>query len=160
MVDSSDKIVSFNIGQELSTEQLEKIERTINIGLTVSLVKSVEQLDKKLDQVQELADKLFEAYKGRVEAQLDADTLDDSELFSMTNSFLKIMIDIIEVKRRISNGRNLVVVSKMSDQDRAFLDLLKMVKSKAKQEKLKKYVKKLIDGTGLNDYGEADDANN
>ena len=141
-MDALDTFISS--AEKLSTQDLAALSKTINIGLTTSLISSLSELDKRLASIEALSEGVYAAYSRRLQAEIEADVLTLDQLQKLNENLTKTMLDIVEVKRKVFNGKELFNSQVMSDQDRAFLDLLKMLDTEEKRNKLKVYVSELI----------------
>lgn len=141
-MDALDTFISS--AEKLSTQDLTALSKTINIGLTTSLISSLSELDKRLASIEALSEGVYAAYSRRLQAEIEADVLTLDQLQKLNENLTKTMLDIVEVKRKVFNGKELFNSQVMSDQDRAFLDLLKMLDTEEKRNKLKVYVSELI----------------
>lgn len=110
-----------------------------------SLVESVNNLDSHIESINGTKDRLVAYITNRIQVDVESNTMELDVALDAFQRLANYGVQVAEVKRKVFNGKDLLKVDPLTKQERAMMDLLRMVNTPEKKSKLIDFINSMDD---------------
>lgn len=121
-------------------EQLGSALQAMQIGMSTSLIEELGEASKPFLRLRDLQERLATIINNKLEALLQADSIDLSTAVQHLQSLQEMQYKVLDLKRKIVQGRELIPTSLLSEEERAVVKLFQSFSTKSEKEEFMKLV--------------------
>lgn len=155
---NTEKIVSQVVSGTANDKKLNDVSRALQFGLSSTLVSGIQKLYTNLDSISNIASKFVKYFNEQIEANLNNKTVSYQEAFGYIKDTYDLHIKVIDLYRKIAQGKELFPSNSLSDEEKMVVTLLGSFKSKSEKVKFLKLVKETLGSNLQNDVPEPKDS--
>ena len=141
---NTDAVVSKVVNGTADAAKLKEVSRTLQFGLSSTLVSGIQDLYQNLDSISGIAGKFVKYFNDKIEAELSNKTLSFQEAFNYIKETYDLRIKVIDLYRKIAQGKELFPSDSLSDDVKMVVELLDSFKSKSEKIKFLKLAKETL----------------
>jgi len=114
----------FRQGASLTSDQIARLSTAVNMSLTSSMLKTINILDTKADEIGGAFAKLFDKFNVTLANAIDNDLIGMDTTMRYMTQFYNMIKEIAELKRKVLISKDNISFDPLTPQERAMLKLM------------------------------------
>jgi len=126
-------------------EQTGMIARQVQIGMSATLVQGMQSVYDLIQTSGNMLRTVQARFQEKLQVELDADTVSLNDMAKMIDVLQKNQITVLDLYRKVTQGKELFSQSMLSEEEKAVVKLLGSFTSKEEKQRFLKLVKETLD---------------
>lgn len=109
--------------------------KSMQTGMAVSMLAGLNEITKAISKSTHLLDIVNSKIQTKIAAELEADLIETDDLISISERLVRTQISLIDLQRKIVQGKELIPETTLSDEEKVVVRLFKSFKTREEKEK-------------------------